>query len=661
MKHDSPIVCLPLRWLLGISLPLLCATGTLPADIRAETVLHDDCGEDTGRHLAHLQVVDGHIVTETVAGRSARRNADPAKHRHMYFAIDDDVTVNGLRPSAEIDITYLDAGQGRLILQYDSSDPAPFPGDIYKLAGTIPLTDSGEWRTHRFRITDTYFGNRQNGGADFRIARPEESHFWIDRVEVRLGQPSPVKKLMPHDVLGATHACGKYSFDSKRDFLGEGMVEIASAGMRVVKLWMNQGDPGGCYPWHSDWPEAPVDLVQIAQHRYYREAWRRPFDTYVLTIVGGRTFRDGLPDPHPAEVERQFHDLALWFMTEYRGTGKTFILGTWESDWQLRGTFDRSPEHDPEQLAIDGMIRWYRARQAGVIRARREIPDADVHVYAAAEVNLVSIAMEGRPTVTNDVLPNLDMDLVSYSCWSSVDQIGVNEETGRQVFRTALAYLADKTPDTDVRDPQGRPFGNRNILITEYGAPEQGSGPAGPARLERITRGTVEVAHDFGCPWIIYWQVYCNECCQPDEDPCVPVGGTRKDARPATANEHCRGFWLKRVDGTFSTAHRYLTRVIGPFIPPPTDFNVTSVGPGKVMLEWTRVATADGYRIERSVRNGPYLLLKETDARTTNLAIGFDNRETPCRYRIRSEKKDTEPSAWFYSPAWREKAIGREN
>ena len=52
-------------------------------------------------------------------------------------------------------------------------------------------------------------------------------------------------------------------------------------------------------------------------------------------------------------------------------------------------------------------------------------------VFHAAEVNLVDIAMQGRPSVTNDVLPHTHCDLYSYSAYDII-HYARNDPAARQ-------------------------------------------------------------------------------------------------------------------------------------------------------------------------------------------------------------------------------------
>lgn len=63
-------------------------------------------------------------------------------------------------------------------------------------------------------------------------------------------------------------------------------------------------------------------------------------------------------------------------------------------------------------------------------------------------------------------------------------------------------------------------------------------------------KNTVNIALDESCPYIIYWQVFDNELANAEL------------AIPVTSNDHVRGFWLKRPDGSTSWHYEYLKSVI---------------------------------------------------------------------------------------------------
>jgi len=339
------------------------------------------------------------------------------------------------------------------------------------------------------------------------------------------------------DVIGVTHVAGKYHLTDK-PFLVEGADQILALGSRVIKLYLTL-PPERNYPFNSRWPKVDT-LVALADTPYFRNVFEKPFTTYLLTTYAvGRPdhyWKDGISDAQARQEEEQFFRLARHLLTTYGESGKTFVLQHWEGDWAIRGNFN--PNVDPSPRAIEGMIRWLNARQKGVERARSELDVAGVRVLNAAEVNLVKIALkEGRPTVTDQVLPHTRVDLVSYSAWDT--------RGDPALLRSALEYIARHTPDRG-------PFGARNVYIGEFGLPENDF-PL--SEVKATLRNTVGTALDWGCPYVVYWQVYCNEARR----------------RPVDANEDVRGFWLIRPDGSRGAAWRELHQILkGPSARIPT-------------------------------------------------------------------------------------------
>ncbi|MCX5684353.1 MAG: hypothetical protein NT049_11805 [Planctomycetota bacterium] len=329
------------------------------------------------------------------------------------------------------------------------------------------------------------------------------------------------------DVIGVTHVAGKYHLTEK-DFLNEGADQILALGSRVIKLYLAK--PARDYPFNTQWPETK-SLVEMAQTAPYVALFKKPFTTYIMTTYsvgrGDHYWRTGISEADKADETRQFRELAKHFLTTYRGTGKTFVLQHWEGDWAIRPRTD--PKLDPTPQAIEGMIAWLSARQEGVNQARAEAGEQGVHVYHAPEVNLVVQSMrDGRPGVVNQVLPKTKVDLVSYSAWDG--------QGDAKTLRAALDFIAKNTPPS-------KAFGSKNVYLGEFGKPENDSSPA---KVEQTIRTAVETGLDWGCPYIVYWQVYCNEA----------------KTTPVKANADVRGFWLIRPDGTRTVAWDYFSGLL---------------------------------------------------------------------------------------------------
>ncbi|MCL5278853.1 MAG: hypothetical protein M1376_02975 [Planctomycetes bacterium] len=330
------------------------------------------------------------------------------------------------------------------------------------------------------------------------------------------------------DIVGVTHVAGKYHLTDK-DFLNEGADQILALGSRVIKVWFWAGIGGRVpesYPYNSQWPKVE-SLVAGAQTPYFKDLFGKPFTTYILVVASlGRDeayWRKGITVEQKKDEQQQFYELTKYLLTQYSGTGKTFVLQHWEGDWLVRGNYKGDEEPSPAALA--NMVEWLNARQAGVNQARWEVRQRGVHVYHAAEVNRVVQSMRtGFPNMVNKVLPYTAVDLISYSAWDAATE----HYSDPNVLRDALDFIAAHAPDS-------ADFSNRNVYLGEFGMPEN---VYSLDKIQQAIPNAVRTALDWGCPFIVYWQLYCNEL----KDPNTRV--------PVQSNDAVRGFWLIRPDGS---------------------------------------------------------------------------------------------------------------
>lgn len=338
------------------------------------------------------------------------------------------------------------------------------------------------------------------------------------------------------DTVGVVHVAGRYHLTDK-DFLNEGADQVLALGARVIKVWFygkQHEGPKGVYPYNSQWPKAE-SLVEGAKTPYYRALFAKPFTTYIMVVTAlGRHdayWREGITAAQEADERKQFYELARHFLTQYRGTGKTFVLQHWEGDWMVRGSFDGQAE--PKAEALANMVTWLNARQAGVDQARDEVGQEGVRVYHAAEVNRVVQSMRtGFPNMVNRVLPHTRLDLISYSAWDSA----TSHYADPNVLRDALDFIAEHASDSP-------DFGARNVYLGEFGMPEN---LYAPKQIRTAIPNAIETARQWGCPYIVYWQLYCNELKDPNVQP------------PVTRNDAVKGYWLIRPDGSKAWAWEYL-------------------------------------------------------------------------------------------------------
>lgn len=352
---------------------------------------------------------------------------------------------------------------------------------------------------------------------------------------VQLARAGDMSVSDPADVFGIAHVDGKY-FLTGEDFLDEGADQVLATGSRVIKLYLTPKR----YPWNSNWPKNLKSLRDVAQAPYFQSVFSKPFKTYILTAYSiGRSdhyWIKGMTPDQAANETQQFYDLTKYLLITYKGTGKTFVLQHWEGDWALRGGSPKPYDADyiPTPVAIKGMIEWLNARQAGIVKARKEIGPTDVRVYGAAEANRIEDSMSGKPGVANSVLPYTTVDLVSYSCYNFLD-------TSERLAK-AVDYLAAHLPPTAV-------FGQNphSVYLGEFGYPENGR--EGSEGVNRRIDNAMTVVREKGLPWAVFWEIYGNE--PASADLTLPLNGKKND-------QNLHGYWMVKPDGSPATAwHRY--------------------------------------------------------------------------------------------------------
>lgn len=349
--------------------------------------------------------------------------------------------------------------------------------------------------------------------------------------------PEPIVVNYP-EVIGSAHVSQRYYFGTQ-DCLNEGADRLLEMGSKVIKIWYYHGieKPNIMYPWNSKWVLAN-SLATGIDNSYYADLFNKPFKTYIMVVASfvdktnAYYWKDNLTQAQIDQEEKEFYEFTKVLLKKYEGTGKTFILQHHEGDWHLRGNVDANL--DPDPAAFERMIKWLNARQRGVTKARDEMKAKNVFVYNAAEINLVVKSLkEGKPNMVNKVLPFTNLDLVSYSCY---DASTPASDGNLQLLSDAIKYIKLNMPDSS-------PYGNDNVYIGEYGMPEN---IFNIFQLKAVFSNVMNVGVQQKCPYIVYWQLYCNELAAAN---IVP---------PVKNNTDVKGFWLIRPDGTKSAQYDYL-------------------------------------------------------------------------------------------------------
>jgi Domain of unknown function (DUF5010) len=118
---------------------------------------------------------DGAWLVTTLAGREAAYpDVTTTPTSHFIYLDLNDAFAHATPTEVWLTVEYFDGGADQWSLQYDSvSDP-------YAPTESVMLQNTGQWKRHTFHLTDAYFGGRQAGGADLRLA----DNYWADGGQV---------------------------------------------------------------------------------------------------------------------------------------------------------------------------------------------------------------------------------------------------------------------------------------------------------------------------------------------------------------------------------------------------------------------------------------------------------------------------------------------
>lgn len=322
-------------------------------------------------------------------------------------------------------------------------------------------------------------------------------------------------------ILGTQAIGGKYHF-TQQDPLVESAEVIWAMGASCMKFDLR--------PKPKEYPGVH-SLVELARDEpSHRRVLDMAFANFQLWAepFASTSWKQGFSKADADKEYQELHALVVHLLKTYSGTGKTFYLGHWEGDNLLRGSIGKEADAKMTPEKVQGMIDWLTTRQRAVDDAKRDTPHQNVQVWHYTELNHPTISMrEGRPTLVNHVLPKVPVDFVSYSAYD------VTNEPKPEEIKAVLSYI-----ESQLKPKPG--IQGRRVFVGEYGYSvfHHGKAHHSPQEQDRLSRITIQAALEWGCPFILYWELYNNEL-EPD-------------------GKH-RGYWMiddKGVKQTIYETHR---------------------------------------------------------------------------------------------------------
>ncbi len=159
----------------------ILAVGASVSPALAQNVSVDLAEVDLSHGVTRVETVsDGDTVPVVAGSLLARRNENPAEDHYIYFDVADSFVFARTPGEVRLTFHYLDTAAVPLWVQYDAvSEP-------YKNTAPFLTTGTGVWKVHTVVLRDVHFANRQNGGADFRVASVPGAAFYVDLAYVRV-------------------------------------------------------------------------------------------------------------------------------------------------------------------------------------------------------------------------------------------------------------------------------------------------------------------------------------------------------------------------------------------------------------------------------------------------------------------------------------------
>jgi len=311
-----------------------------------------------------------------------------------------------------------------------------------------------------------------------------------------------LSKLEAYNFVLGTHAISKsYQFTTENKLV-EQAKKVREMGSNILKISMGPNSTD-LYDINETTKSTRV-LDLFTKNLPYRTALDMDFKYIFLWVhtLAGFDWKNGINASQEKILYDEMYDFASHLLSRYNNTGKTFLIGNWEGDWILLPSYDRT--QTPSAAFISNMTKWYQIRQKAIDDAKKASTASNVFMYHYAEVNLVEKGMAGQVCIAESILPNVDVDLVSYSSYEAIkDKTYAQKKTHlTNIFTYLESKLKPRTP--------ALPF-SRRVFIGEYGYQATATNAASMLKQASETKEIMRISFELNLPFALHWQMYNNE------------------------------------------------------------------------------------------------------------------------------------------------------
>ena len=265
-----------------------------------------------------------------------------------------------------------------------------------------------------------------------------------------------------------------------------------------------------------------MDVIDLIPD--YDKIFEMDFKYYFLWVhtATGIKWKNGISKKQEKVLYNEMFDFASYLLKKYNNTGKSFFIGNWEGDWLLHPNMNRNM--DPSKETVENMTKWFQIRQRAIADAKDKSKSKNVNVYYYIEVNLAVKGMEGKTCITKDILPNVDVDLVSYSSYESSKK--KDYQANKESLTKVLNYI-----EGQLKPKEGLPF-KRRVFIGEYGGHAFDSKPETHLKQFDNVKDIMQISLEEDLPFALHWQMYNNEYTEDGKSKNMSLINEKGEKRP---------------------------------------------------------------------------------------------------------------------------------
>lgn len=321
-------------------------------------------------------------------------------------------------------------------------------------------------------------------------------------------------------VLGTNSFPTKYQFSNDSKLL-EQAKQARALGSNIFKTSITDRNLKD-YGYKKDDADNIMDVIDLIPD--YDQIFKLDFKYYLFWIhtATGINWKKGIDKNQEKTLYKEMYDFTSYLLKNYNNTNKTFLIGNWEGDWLLHPNQNRNLT--PPKEHVDNMTKWFQIRARAINDAKKDIKHNNVSIYYYIEVNLAVKGMEGKTCITKDILPNVDVDLVSYSSYESSKK--KDYQTNKESLTKVLNYI-----ESQLKPKEGLPF-KRRVFIGEYGGHAFDDKPETHLRQFNNVKDIMQISLEEDLPFALHWQMYNNEYTEDGRSKNMSLINEKGEKRP---------------------------------------------------------------------------------------------------------------------------------